>query len=341
MFTLNNEDACPLSPQIQMLTGIKKLIFANLPNPKLRFCIDLTHKKTLYWDKYSCADSDGDVVMNVESSTNKKSSSAKEKNRKANETKNNWLAAKKVRRFLTKIKDNKQKAYKILVNEDIAETYDRIRAHHIKEDNGEWMNDTLKSYFLKLRECNKSEDIAGERKTDVRIYAIELWEYDIIEDAANSKNYKKSRPLAAILSLSSHNVFHDVSMATYVKDDRSYGMILTKIVGHVLQNVCGFHLWYWGFKNKYMDSFDSKYLTVHIPRSEFFFIWKGLSSPLLKSNELSNAKKSDSAFIPAARPSGRASSSANKSTEVVMEIAEPNRLLTTKSFDTVFTSYLD
>merc|ERR1711939_738586 len=63
---------------------------------------------------------------------------------------------------------------------------------------------------------------------------------------------------AAIMALSLGDIFHDYSTVTFMRDDRSPGAILTKVVGHLLVE-SGYTMWYWGFKNPYMAEYDGAY----------------------------------------------------------------------------------
>ena len=65
--------------------------------------------------------------------------------------------------------------------------------------------------------------------------------------------------------------FHDYSMATFVRDKRCFGHVLTKTVADLL-TTCGFQMWYWGYKNGYMKQYD-KYGGRSYTRSEFWNQW--------------------------------------------------------------------
>mmetsp|Transcript_65352 Transcript_65352/g.142424 ORF Transcript_65352/g.142424 Transcript_65352/m.142424 type:complete len:372 (+) Transcript_65352:41-1156(+) len=162
---------------------------------------------------------------------------------------NRWLHGKKVRRH--------KSDFRLTVNSDFKATFARCAALHVERKQGVWITPAL---IDALERCRLE---FGE----LRIYSIELWD-------------KKTGELAAaIMSLSLGDIFHDYTMATMLRDSRSPGAILTKVVGHLLVQ-CGFTLWYWGFKNEYMKEYDSSYGgSVFDSREDFWPRWKAAQSP--------------------------------------------------------------
>ena len=70
------------------------------------------------------------------------------------------------------------------------------------------------------------------------------------------------------VGFASGGVYEDYTMCTPLRDHRSAGSILSKLVASVLQQI-GVHLWYWGYKMKYMEDYI-KYGAREIDRSEFY-----------------------------------------------------------------------
>jgi len=155
-----------------------------------------------------------------------------------------WLRGKKVRRH----KDD----FKLTVNGNYCETFTRCGALHREQGSGTWITEELVDA---LDRCRRE---GGKLK----VYSIELWE-------------KSTGSLAAaIMALSIGDIFHDYTMATMIRDKRSPGAILSKVVGHLLTE-CGYKLWYWGYKNPYMAEYDANYGGFLMDsRRDFWPRWK-------------------------------------------------------------------
>lgn len=155
-----------------------------------------------------------------------------------------WLKSKKVRR-------NKSH-FCLTVNAQYERTFNACEQTHTMNGRGTWITPDL---VAALNRCREEE---GELK----VYSIELWE-------------KSSGKLAAaIMALSLGDIFHDYTTATFIRDDRSAGAVLTKVVGHLLTE-CGFTLWYWGFKNPYMAEYDGHYGGLLMDnKTQFWPRWK-------------------------------------------------------------------
>lgn len=116
-----------------------------------------------------------------------------------------------------------------------------------EQHGGTWLSADLYDYFEKL----------AQDDCRVKVVVVELCE--------------KEEVAAVIVALASGCIFHDVTMATLIRDERSAGHLLTKCLGYQLQQ-CGFKYWYWGFKNPYMDDYKS-YNPVFIDRNDFWPLW--------------------------------------------------------------------
>ena len=68
-------------------------------------------------------------------------------------------------------------------------------------------------------------------------------------------------------------VYQDYTMCTLMRDKRSCGSILTKVVGYILQEI-GISIWYWGYKCEYMEEYCKHYGAKEIDRIEFYDIWQ-------------------------------------------------------------------
>jgi Leu/Phe-tRNA-protein transferase len=155
-----------------------------------------------------------------------------------------WLRSKKVKRH--------KKDFSLSVNADYAGTFVACEHNHSENNRGRWITPEL---VTAMDRCRKED---GE----VKMYSIELWEKET------------GKLAAAIMALSVGDVFHDYTTAAMIRDSRSAGAILTKVVGHLLHE-CGFTLWYWGFKNPYMAEYDQRYGGVLLDnKTQFWPKWR-------------------------------------------------------------------
>ncbi|ETO29518.1 hypothetical protein RFI_07599 [Reticulomyxa filosa] len=98
----------------------------------------------------------------------------------------------------------------------------------------------------------------------LQLVVFELWE--------------KSNPselAAASFGYLVGSILHDYTFITNKKDKRSAGNLLTKTIGHLLQE-CGYDLWYWGFKLDYMaaEYENAKYNGKELSQGEFWDVLK-------------------------------------------------------------------
>ncbi|CAK0846223.1 unnamed protein product [Prorocentrum cordatum] len=155
-----------------------------------------------------------------------------------------WLRSKKVRRH--------KNDFYLTVDADYTGSFWACEETHRLSGKGTWIT----------RELVDALDRCRNDKTDLKVYSIELWEKD------------GDKLAAAIMALSVGDVFHDYTTATMIRDTRSAGAILTKVVGYLLAE-CGFTLWYWGFKNPYMAEYDGKFGGMQLEnKREFWPKWR-------------------------------------------------------------------
>eukprot|EP00434_Breviolum_minutum_P023046 symbB.v1.2.020332.t1/scaffold1705.1/size105345/5 len=151
-----------------------------------------------------------------------------------------WLRSKKVKRH--------RGDFRLTVNGDYRRTFKECEKVHLENHRSTWITPEL---VEGLDRCRREA-------ADLKVYSIELWE-------------KSTGTLAAaIMGLSMGDVFHDYTMATMLRDDRSPGAILTKVVGHLLVEA-GYTLWYWGYKNPYMAEYDGRYGGVALNNEKDFW----------------------------------------------------------------------
>ena len=80
-----------------------------------------------------------------------------------------------------------------------------------------------------------------------------------------------SKVAASTFGFSRGGIFEDYTMCTLIRDHRSCGSILSKLVGCILQQL-GFSLWYWGYEVEYMKEYISHYGGRQVSRPQFYDI---------------------------------------------------------------------
>ena len=126
--------------------------------------------------------------------------------------------------------------------------------YHVEREAGNWLTTDIIQLLDTL-----STDMGSQSVADLRLCSFSLVE-------------KSTGTVTAITFGFGHRgVFEDYTMCTLKKDKRSCGMILTKLVGYILQQL-GYVLWYWGYEVEYMKSYSTHYGARHIDRLQFYEI---------------------------------------------------------------------
>eukprot|EP00392_Amoebophrya_sp_AT5.2_P008426 g8447.t1 len=192
-----------------------------------------------------------------------------------------WRKCKQVRRYAGDIR--------VTVNADFNGSLKALQQYHSRQqkDSGEdpaaqkdtkpavkpppptWLNEDI----LELLETMHGE--ANERNSPVEQCIFEFWARRDGKDHKAAGEEQKQGPFDQLVAVCAgfavNRAYHDYSMATLVKDKRSFGAIATKTVGHILQ-ATGFRLWYWGCKIGYMETYE-KYGGRDLDRKEFKEKW--------------------------------------------------------------------
>eukprot|EP00754_Rhynchopus_humris_P015837 Rhum_TRINITY_DN14479_c25_g1::Rhum_TRINITY_DN14479_c25_g1_i1::g.91997::m.91997 len=134
---------------------------------------------------------------------------------------------------------------------------------------GTWLTPALIDLLSRLHDQGEANP--------VRHHSFELWE--VSEDGASAE------VVAVSLGYQIGSTWHDYTHAALKRDERGLGTILTKAVGHLLQQA-GVAFWYWGLVGEgtsYMEDY-AKYGGRNFPRKEFVPIWNQLKElPLARS----------------------------------------------------------
>jgi Leu/Phe-tRNA-protein transferase len=154
---------------------------------------------------------------------------------------------------------SKRQQYRLSVNSDFRKSLHALMAYHNENNNnGTWMTTELVDLFHAMNENKNSL---------VKHWVFELWSQEETkkQQHGNKKTPDRDRQyhvgeetwtlVSVTAGMSVGTCFHDYSMATLVRDKRCLGHVLTKTVAALLTK-SGYQMWYWGYKNGYMASYD-------------------------------------------------------------------------------------
>jgi hypothetical protein len=128
-----------------------------------------------------------------------------------------WDKSKKLRRHRGK--------FFMSINRDFKQSIELAREYHLDFHESTWMTDSLVATLVRM---------TADTACAVQGAAFELWDRPDPESAP--------RLCAVVLGFGCGSAWHDYTMATLVRDDRSSGALLTKAVGHLL-HACGYKIW--------------------------------------------------------------------------------------------------
>ena len=159
--------------------------------------------------------------------------------------------------------------FRLSVNADFGASLTALMRGHDSRG-GTWFTAELLAMFKRMLAAENDRGAAGDQATGTISHRVfELW--DTTDEAAPEL-------LAVTAGFGVGCCFHDYSMFTLVRDQRSAGSVLTKTVAHALKS-CGYSLWYWGYKGDYMEAYDA-YGGRDFPRFEFWQRWQeGIATP--------------------------------------------------------------
>ena len=118
----------------------------------------------------------------------------------------------------------KRQSFRLTVNADYGGSLQALITGHHEQGRGHWFTDELRATF---------ESMAADPACPVKHCVFELW-----DEADGSL-------VAITAGFGVGRAFHDYSMCTLQRDDRSAGSLLSRAVAHLLKG-CGYEIWYWG-----------------------------------------------------------------------------------------------
>lgn len=155
----------------------------------------------------------------------------------------NWKKNKKLKKYA--------KTLRLSVNRSLRDSLVAAKNYHQEFHESTWITDECIDYL-----CNVDCD-------GVDMYSFELW------DDLGDNNFRLA---ACCLSYSVGNHMNDYTMCTPIRDKRSLGSIICRVLGDLLTKA-GFQTWYWGMKVDYMAEYD-QYGGQFRERVEFFEKWE-------------------------------------------------------------------
>uniref|UniRef100_A0A7S0R907 Uncharacterized protein n=1 Tax=Pyramimonas obovata TaxID=1411642 RepID=A0A7S0R907_9CHLO len=139
--------------------------------------------------------------------------------------------------------------FRLSLSHSFEEGLRRLKSYHGAAST--WLTEDLLQLLVRMRNDR------GECPVEQQLF--ELWDGDEL--------------VAVTAGFGVGCAFHDYSMGTFVRDQRSAGHVLTKTVGDLLRKA-GYTIWYWGCKVGYMEMYDT-YGGRMFPREEFRTRWGG------------------------------------------------------------------
>ena len=178
-----------------------------------------------------------------------------------------WFHSKKLRRHL------RPQHFKLVVKCSLSEDLTKAKDYHVHKSGSTWLTDDL---------IKQLHSLSLSRRCVVQCYSFSL--VDVLT----------STVCATSFGFLSGCVYEDYTMATFARDNRSCGHLLSLLVGCVLQKA-GVKLWYWGYETTYMESYRAHYGARDIERMEFYAVWR--EAPESLSPSLSSVFK-DATTLP-------------------------------------------
>lgn len=134
----------------------------------------------------------------------------------------------------------------IVKTDDLRSDLCTAKAYHESKNGSTWITDELIELL---------QDIScGARDT------VQCFSFSLIEKSSGEL-------AAACFGFACGGVYQDYTMCTPMRNHRSCGSLLSRIVCAILQQM-GIHLWYWGYRMPYMEEYVS-YGARDFDRQEF------------------------------------------------------------------------
>jgi Leu/Phe-tRNA-protein transferase len=161
----------------------------------------------------------------------------------------NWRGGKKTRKIL---RDPNFSGLRVAVNRNFEESLRAAMQYHEETHDGTWITEELIRALIQLRNLGS-------------VHGVQLLAVELMDE-------KSGAVLAGCLGFGLGEMYHDFTMYTLTRDQRSLGTFLTKVLGAALQE-SGYVLWYWGNRVPYMSMFESRYGACEMDRRDFYSLW--------------------------------------------------------------------
>lgn len=145
--------------------------------------------------------------------------------------------------------------FTLVISHDLKEALTMTMDYHNKVHESTWLTDRFIDQLHNL-----SMKLSTNSTSSLQLYCFKLIE-------------KSTGKIAAMtFGFASGGFYEDYTMCTLIRDERSCGSILSKLVGCILQQI-GIVIWYWGYEVNYMTDFVNHYGGGNIDRSEFYRVF--------------------------------------------------------------------
>lgn len=188
--------------------------------------------------------------------------------RKASDTpKYPWRRSRKVKRAAASGK------YAVAVREtpaEVAAALGRCSAYHTSRGQEGWLYPRMVQALAAVAAEMQQSDSGGSGgdasspcpPSSPGHARIRMLCFEVIEKASGEV-------MAGCCGFSIDSVYNDFSMYTLRKSDVGFGHLITKLVGEAL-DCCGYDMWYFGQRHKYLATYERHYGARDLSRAEFY-----------------------------------------------------------------------
>lgn len=149
----------------------------------------------------------------------------------------NWFRNRKLQKYA--------RDFTVVVKTDLRSDLQIAKAYHESRNGDTWITPQLMQL---LHQLSSRRDV------------VQCFSFSLVSKACG-------QTAAVCLGFASGGVYQDYTMCTPVRDHRSCGSMLSRIVCSILQQM-GISIWYWGYRMEYMEEYTS-YGAREFGRQEF------------------------------------------------------------------------
>jgi len=151
-----------------------------------------------------------------------------------------FLSSKAVRRVIGE--------FDLVVKTSLKNDLAIARRYHEEQHGSTWLNESLIALL---------DQLSTTKRDQVQLYSFSLVEKSSGRTTASSFGFRRG------------NVFEDFTACTLLRDKRSCGAVLNRVVGALLREA-GIALWYWGYEVPYMNEYRKSQGAGEVSRQDFY-----------------------------------------------------------------------